>query len=258
MYYWTALLLGLGGSLHCVGMCGPLMLRIGAGQGATGAWAYQGGRVLTYGYLGAAVGLLGAGAQSLLAGARLQQMLSVTAGVLMIALTVLTLTGRHLNTGNLGGLRPWVQRQLGRLMSGRPTPLRSLGMGMLNGLLPCGLVYAALAGALGAGSPAGGVLYMLLFGLGTTPALLALMTFGTKLGGPRYRPALRVLTLAAGLLLVVRGLGLGIPYLSPKPPKNLLSTSVAHHCAPPPSELEQAQCRATPLQYGPALADTAQ
>jgi sulfite exporter TauE/SafE len=91
-------------------------------------------------------------------------------------------------------------------------------LGALNGLLPCGLVYVALAGAVARGTLADAVLYMAFFGLGTMPTMLAIGLSG-KICPPAWRLKLRGaipagVCLVAGLL-ILRGMGLGIPYLSP-------------------------------------------
>ncbi|MCA9002730.1 MAG: sulfite exporter TauE/SafE family protein, partial [Planctomycetes bacterium] len=102
----------------------------------------------------------------------------------------------------------------------RQDALGMVGLGLLNGLLPCGLVYVALAGAMAAGSASQGAVYMGLFGLGTVPMLLAI-----ALGGPcllrlvprrQLRLAVPAAALLVGALFLVRGLDLGIPGLSPK------------------------------------------
>jgi sulfite exporter TauE/SafE len=212
----TALALGLVGSLHCAGMCGPLALALPvAGKGTTGFLlgrvAYNLGRVVTYAALGGVFGLAGQGL--LLAG--LQRWVSITLGVLLI---VGLLLSRRVS------LAPPVVRLVGALKTRMAGLLQrrsflALGvLGLLNGLLPCGLVYVACAGAAATGGWLTGAGYMAVFGLGTVP-----MMFGLSLSGRLLTPGLRlklryalpVSVLALGLLLVLRGLSLGIPYLSP-------------------------------------------
>lgn len=216
MEWGLAIALGLVGSLHCAAMCGPLMLALpvparGAGGFIAGRVVYQAGRVTTYCLLGLAAGLAGQAVS--LAG--FQRWLSISLGVavllgfllskrLAVSATVVRLVGR---------LKQAMSAQL------RERSHRSLALlGMLNGLLPCGLVYVALAGAVAVGGLAEAVIYMALFGLGTTPAMLAIGLSG-KMFPPAWRFKLRRampagVFLVAGLL-ILRGMGLGIPYLSP-------------------------------------------
>jgi len=214
----AALGLGLAGSLHCVGMCGPLVLALPRRQEAgtvshlTGRVLYNLGRTTTYAFLGLFAGLVGRVIQ--LAG--VQQAVSVGLGILLL-LTV------FLSTRELPGwmvrtfYRP-VQTLLGKILK-KGSPLGLYQVGLVNGLLPCGLVYAALAAASLQGGTFSAVLYMTLFGLGTAPLLFALSMGGLGLQSPRLRPVLNrlipALTCVVASLLILRGLALGIPFLSP-------------------------------------------
>jgi hypothetical protein len=211
-----AIALGLVGSLHCAAMCGPLMLALPATGSRpafflAGRLAYQAGRVFTYCMLGLAAGL--AGRTLLLAGA--QRWLSIALGLVIlggfflsrkvsVAAPVVSLVGR---------LKRAMSAQLQR------RTFRSLVLlGALNGLLPCGLVYVALAGALAQGGLSSSLVYMAFFGLGTMPTMLAIGLSG-RMFPVAWRMKLRGaipagVCLVAGLL-ILRGLGLGIPYLSP-------------------------------------------
>lgn len=211
-----AFLLGLLGGLHCAGMCGPLLLALpAAGQARTrflaGRLVYHTGRMLTYCLLGLLFGL--AGRSLLLAG--LQQWVSVTLGLALLA--GLVFSPRLLE---FAWISRWVSH-LRSMMAGflRTRTLASMAiLGGLNGLLPCGLVYAACAGAAATASAAHGALFMLAFGVGTLPITLAIALSGHLLPTSvrlrlRYLMPLSVGVL--GCLLVLRGLSLGIPYLSP-------------------------------------------
>lgn len=213
---WTAFLLGLAGSLHCAGMCGPLALALPAtGPGRAGflagRLAYNAGRVATYILLGAVFGLVGRS----LALVGIQRWVSLTAGALMLA--ALLFSTRFGTVGPLVNGVGRLKGLLGPLLRRRSIPSVGL-LGLLNGLLPCGLVYAAGAAAATVGTVPGGMAYMGLFGLGTVPLMLAL-----GLGAGAFPVALRLrlqrlvpVTLGiVGSLLVLRGLALGIPYLSP-------------------------------------------
>ena len=217
---WAAAMLGLAGSLHCVGMCGPIALALPRPPGPTrsllaGRLLYNLGRAVTYAAMGAVFGLLG---QSLLL-AGWQRGLSITAGVLILAYVLSTWLGRgrwSLESAALRFIAP-VQRTLGRLLQ-RTSTGGLLVVGLLNGLLPCGLVYVALAGAAATGSAWGGAGFMFIFGLGTLPMMLAISLVGPSLYG-RFRGRFqRVIPLALGVmavLFILRGLELGIPYVSP-------------------------------------------
>ena len=211
---WTALLLGLGGGLHCAGMCGPLVLGL-PGPSVPGATrrcvVYQAGRLAVYILLGASAGALGRS----LALFGVERWVSLGAG---FAITAGIAWGRF-----AGGGRWWSLRlsRLRQLLLPRLNPGSSVAFatyGALNGLLPCGLVYVACAAAAATGGLWSGANYMLWFGLGTVPILLGISLSHRALPTSiRFR--LRSLSplsvaLVAGML-ILRGLALGIPYLSP-------------------------------------------
>jgi sulfite exporter TauE/SafE len=216
MELWTGFVLGALGGLHCAGMCGPLMLampRTGSNTAmfVVGRVVYQAGRISTYGVLGAACGLVGR--TLLLAG--VQRWVAIGLGVAMLA--GLFVTPQFLAL-------PWVAGEIGRLKATMGVFLRErslaalAALGVLNGLLPCGLVYAACAGAAATGGWAQGSTFMLAFGLGTVPVTLAMGLSGRMLPTAlrlRLRHALPVGIALMGCLLILRGLSLGIPYLSP-------------------------------------------
>jgi len=229
---WAGFLFGLVGSLHCVGMCGAIALALPGADGprlryVAGRVLYNLGRLTTYALLGAAVGAVGQGLR--LAG--WQQGLSVLAGGLVVALVAVPerWQARAAAVLGLGVVLGRVKARLGYFYQ-RPTLGSLYAAGVLNGLLPCGLVYVALAGALSMPGVAGGAAYMALFGLGTQPLMLLV-----ALGGPllpwhwrsRLRWAVPGLALGLAALFIVRGLGLGIPYLSPR-----LSATVGAPAAP--------------------------
>jgi len=216
MECWTALVLGLVGSLHCAGMCGPLALALPVTGAAApsfllGRLAYNLGRIVTYCALGLVFGL--AGKSLLLAG--LQRWVSIGLGVLLLV----GLFASH----RLALSRP-VEALVGGLkrgMSGllRRRSLASLGLlGLLNGLLPCGLVYAAGAGAMATNGVLAGICYMAAFGAGTLPMMLGISLSGRLVPPPfrlRLARAIPASVFLLGTLLILRGLSLGIPYVSP-------------------------------------------
>ena len=201
MNLWPAFILGLIGSLHCAGMCGPLALAlppVGNSRASfvAGRLAYNAGRVTTYCFLGALFGLVGLS----FALAGLQRWVSIGAGA---AILIGFLASSRLT------MRNPVSRAVGWVRS---------GLGTLNGFLPCGLVYVACAGAAATGGFVSGLEYMAVFGLGTIPMLLSLGLAGRMLGAGfhiRFQRLIPVSVLVLGLLLVLRGLSLGVPYLSP-------------------------------------------
>ena len=214
----AAFLLGLAGSLHCALMCGPLVLAVAAARrqnsglaGVLHNFAYHGGRLATYVFLGAVSGMIGAG----LIFAGFQRWLSMVAGGVVL-LGVFT-SVRAKWAGPAGRLVLALKSRFGRLLGNRGFGATVL-LGALNGLLPCGLVYVACAAAAVSGGIVGGILSMLVFGLGTAPMLLSIGLAGklVRISNPlRLRKIVLSCTAAAGLLLIVRGLSLGIPYLSP-------------------------------------------
>lgn len=234
----AAVTLGFFGSLHCLGMCGPLALALlptgssapSLGRIAVASSFYNLGRVATYALLGLAFGLLGSAAR--LAGA--QQFLSIATGVVILLWLVLpkAYTQRFSTTRRAGAAIAKMKWTLSRLLRSHRFAA-PFGVGLLNGLLPCGFVYLALAGALAQSSLVGSMLFMALFGAGTLPAMLALALPNGFLS-PSFRFSIRRLlpvgTTVVALLLIVRGLALGVPYLSPKLSASPTTQAAASAC----------------------------
>lgn len=210
--------LGLFGSLHCVGMCGPLALALPApfakrSKQITSSLFYNAGRVVTYSLLGLLFGLIGKSFS--LTG--FQQIFSIIAGSSMLMLTVLYFVFKKSYQPQWFQDFTWKIQSLIAALLQKQTG--SFWVGMANGLLPCGMVYAAVAGALVSNSVINAALFMASFGFATVPALLLLMLFGS--GIPIHvRIKLRKLTplvmMAVAALLILRGMNLGIPYISPQ------------------------------------------
>ncbi len=208
------------GSFHCVGMCGPIALAIPLKTTSwlariSGGVIYNIGRALTYALMGAIFGLLGRG----LVMSGFQQWVSVIMGAIMI-LSVITPSiykNRFNAEKGLFSLVGKVKLSLGKLFTQRSYGSLFL-IGLLNGLLPCGLVYVAIAAAIATGSFAGGALFMFIFGLGTLPMMLAISLIGNLITLELRKKITRMIPYAIvfiGVLFVLRGLSLGIPFLSP-------------------------------------------
>ncbi len=211
--YISAFLLGIGGSLHCLGMCGPLVMAVPFQSSSSkhlSMITYLVGKALAYTVLGVIMGLLGAGLFLM----EWQQVVSIIAGVLIILMVIFP----YLKPSFIRF--PW-QNTMSKILKNigqNPRWYYYLSLGFLNGLLPCGLVYVALTTAVASGSPISGALAMFIFGIGTMPILLATMILKTKVSLNKQKSlklATTVVSLLVGLVLIIRGMNLGIPYLSP-------------------------------------------
>lgn len=231
MELWTGFWIGLLGSLHCLGMCGPIALAIPKREGRAilDASAYNLGRVLTYSVMGILVGAVGAS----IALAGYQRWISMVLGALLLVVIVLPGGLGRLTSGSAMTSTAFVKfKSAFQATLARHTLPSLLLLGFLNGLLPCGLVYVALAAAFSAGSVSGGVLMMAAFGLGTIPMMATVYLVGNLVpSGLRTRVGvvLRVGVACVGILLILRGLSLGIPYLSPIIGDDVSSTEMMHH-----------------------------
>ena len=212
----TPFALGLVGSLHCAGMCGPLALALPhAGNRPAGFFvgriAYNLGRIVTYCLLGLIFGLLG---QTLLLSG-IQRWLSIALGVFLL---IGLFASRKLALWRpVTALVERVKSAMGFLLRRRSADAL-LTLGLLNGLLPCGLVYVACAGATATGDLFNGALYMLAFGAGTVPMMLAISLSGKLVPFSLRLKLLKAVPVAVFLLaslLILRGMELDIPYVSP-------------------------------------------
>ena len=216
----SALIFGLLGSFHCVGMCGPIAFLLPVdhknnvrklGQISL----YHFGRLSSYAIIGLLFGLLGK-SFSLFG---LQQQLSILVGALMILVILLP----YKKFSKYNGSKPIfkivskIKSNLGKQLK-RKSPDTFYTIGFLNGFLPCGLVYMAVFGAIASGTALEGSLYMGFFGLGTIPLMttaIYLENFINLNIRSKIRKAVPVFVILIGLLFILRGMGLGIPYLSP-------------------------------------------
>lgn len=214
MGYWvfTAWIMGFVGSAHCVGMCGPLALALPIQHETPGGKLFQTlmynlGRAFTYAALGALVGIT----HEYLVPTSLQNALSFIMGgtLLLLSLYFLFVNRQTIQVGTQHALYRWVSQALGKLFYSTQT-LAPLLIGMLNGLLPCGLVYLALASAFASGKLLDSTLFMFFFGMGTLPAMWS-MSFLAHWFTPARRNLLRRIVpwvyALSGVLLILRGLG---------------------------------------------------
>jgi len=221
MIYLSALTIGLLGSFHCIGMCGPIAIALPLKNEnwftrIFGGLLYNTGRTITYALLGAIFGLAGMGFR--LGG--LQQWVSIIMGILMI-LSVLFPVLFKKSTA----ITQFTNKITGKLIS-RFRKMFSIRtyyslfiIGILNGFLPCGLVYIAIAGALAVGEVYESAVYMVFFGFGTIPIMLLLSLLG-NIVSQRFRTIIRkilpIFVIIIGILFILRGMNLGIKYISPK------------------------------------------
>jgi len=228
----TAFLFGLLGSFHCVGMCGPIAFMLPVDRSSKiksilQTVIYHLGRIFSYAIIGAIFGLLGKGFYFF----DLQQQLSISVGILMI-LTILV-PKLFQKTPLLKPILIFtnsVKKNLGISLKKKETST-FFTIGFLNGLLPCGLVYMAIFGALTSTTFYEGALYMSFFGLGTVPLMTAVVLVGnfTNLINRReIEQLIPIVVVVIGIIFILRGLGLGIPYISPKPLVNLVVASGCH------------------------------
>lgn len=216
----AALFLGIISSLHCIGMCGPIALLLPVDRANTSRKAlqillYHLGRLTAYGVLGFVFGLLGRGFY--LAG--MQQQLSIVVGILMIAIALIPekVFARYNFSQPVYRAIAAVKSHLGQQFK-RKSPDALFTIGLLNGFLPCGMVYAALFGALAMPRLPESVGYMLMYGLGTMPLMSLVVYAQSWITVPvrqRLQQLIPVVAVGIGVLFIVRGMGLGIPYISP-------------------------------------------
>ncbi|MEX1190163.1 MAG: sulfite exporter TauE/SafE family protein [Bacteroidia bacterium] len=214
----AAISLGVLGSFHCVGMCGPIALALPVHHLSTsgkvsGLLLYHIGRAFTYSIIGAVFGVLGMGV--VLAG--YQQGLSITLGIIILVGLFLPAAGLSKYLSSSASRFTMKIKEGFSVLFRKRSHTALFFTGMLNGILPCGLVYMALAGAMATGDIYKGALFMAVFGLGTLPAMFSVTLFSGI--SASFRTMVRkYVPLVAGLmacLLILRGLGLGIPYVSP-------------------------------------------
>lgn len=217
-----AISLGLLSSLHCIGMCGPLALAVPVSQNnplqkLVGALLYHGGRSSSYALMGLLLGMLGGAFAAAFSGAQQYMSLSLGVAMLFYAIVPAVKPGNNIFSKLSSKAFDFLRTQMGKYFFRKGSGSLYF-MGMLNGLLPCGMVYLALASSLATANMLKGMTFMLLFGVGTMPAMLTISLFGS-LYAARWRKHLRIAAPymfgIIGILLVLRGMQLGIPFISP-------------------------------------------
>ncbi len=234
--FFVAFIIGMVGSFHCVGMCGPLALALPLSSNSFaakffGAFIYNAGRIVTYSMFGLMFGLIGQTAALF----NFQQWLSIITGALILLFIIIPkkykmqTVASNRTTAFFTGIR----LKLGHLFT-QKNKTSLFVIGLLNGLLPCGLVYMAVAGAIASGSIGNSILFMAAFGLGTLPIMWSIAFLGNYIGisfRQKIRRAYPYMMTVMACLLILRGMGLGIPYVSPK--MNAAKTEVQRCCAKP-------------------------
>ncbi|MFM6934372.1 MAG: sulfite exporter TauE/SafE family protein [Flavobacteriales bacterium] len=222
-------LIGIASNFHCIGMCGPLAFALPIDRSSTlksiiSVLKYNLGRLFSYSFLGMIVGLFGFSLQLF----STLQWLSIVSGIII----VLMAWSNQVESWPLLGI--WTKKMssfiqvIFKKTKELPLAYRSFSFGIANGLLPCGMIYLGLSNALGSGSLSNAILSMSAFGIGTLPA----MFFMPLLAHSRWKIQLSkrfisILLTIIGLLTIVRGMNLGIPYLSPKVNTTLTQTHQA-------------------------------
>jgi sulfite exporter TauE/SafE len=218
--YISALVIGLISSAHCIGMCGPISLALpiqtlNPEKRLSGLLLYNLGRICSYSVIGLFVGFIGR--RIFLAG--YQQIFSIVLGAIILLTFLIALFNKKaLHLKAFTQLQATLQNFIAVRLKNK-SMFASYLIGAANGFLPCGMVYFAITGAMATGSILSGILFMIAFGLGTMPVLLAFGYFGFFMN-ISFRNSVKRLTpfFFAGMavFLILRGLNLGIPYVSPE------------------------------------------
>lgn len=217
----AGLVIGFLGSFHCIGMCGPITLMLpeagnSIAERVISRTVYNLGRIVTYTVLGFLFGLLGS--RLILSG--FQHTLSIVIGVAIIIYLILprSIKASAANTPLVVLFNKALRKGLSTIAEKKGIPAL-FSMGIINGLLPCGFVYLGLSGAINLPSAGEAALFMAFFGLGTFPAMLITSIAGQRINLQLRKKISKILPYLAALmalLLILRGLNLGIPFVSPK------------------------------------------
>lgn len=227
----SAFIFGLLGSFHCLGMCGPIAFMLPVDrQNPTKRFfqitSYHFGRLFSYSLIGLLFGMLGSSFYFL----GFQQQLSIIVGGVMVLIILFPrLKFKNKLNQKLNSIIIKLKSKLGKELKNKRNDTFFM-VGFLNGFLPCGLVYMAVLGALVTNSILESSFYMLLFGLGTIPLMTTFVYLGNFTKGAfkkNIQKAIPVVVFCIGVLFIVRGLGLDIPFLSPNPVISSVGNSVS-------------------------------
>lgn len=221
---WLAFLTGLFGSMHCVGMCGAIALTLPS-RTFFGNLLYNVGRIFSYTLIGFLFGSFGKGLNLI----GVQQYISIGLGIVIIVAVFIP----YLFKFSFLDKSFTKFKQLFTPFFKRKNYFSLLMIGILNGFLPCGLIYLAIIGSVVMAEPLEGALYMFLFGVGTLPMMLSLTIYKNLLTVEWRRKIFKMMPMFAvmvGVLLIFRGLNLGIPYVSPyiEPASQTVECGVKH------------------------------
>lgn len=228
-----AFVMGLIGSFHCLGMCGPIAMALPMGHRSNsgkliGGVIYNSGRIATYSFFGFILGLAG----DFLISPKIQNTVSIALGVLIgLYLLLPSKTKTALKISPSQTLLVRLRKQISKFLYIQNNG-SLFGIGMLNGLLPCGMIYLALTSSFLAGNAVKGSLFMFSFGLGTFPTMLSAVFIGSFLNQhirSKLRRLVPIFLFFMAALLIVRGMNLGIPYLSPSLPAHPCNDAMNCH-----------------------------
>lgn len=217
--FYIAFVIGISSSFHCIGMCGPIVAAIPT-KSATNFGVlfkllqYHLGRIFIYSILGLLIGNIGL----TLATFGALQCISIFSGFILVAFAWKKYFTKYFNWSVFSGISGFVSKGVGKVIRSK-SHFKLVLLGMLNGLLPCGMVFIALTNALLTGNPTSSAAAMIFFGLGTLPAMIAVGFMLNKISlklRSKMNKALPYLLTVVGLMIILRGMNLDIPYLSPK------------------------------------------
>jgi len=230
----SAIGLGFATGFHCIGMCGPIALSMGLTKSKRTNFylqnvTYQVGRIVTYSVLGAILGIIGEGFEM----AGFQRILTIIAGILLIVMAIFSFGKTEFSSKIplINKLLLKLKINLGNILQKADYRSR-FTTGLLNGFLPCGMVYMALTASMASGGVWQGAVFMGLFGVGTFPFMFAVVLFGNIMNHAfriKVLKAIPIFMVIMGCLFVIRGMEMGIPYISPNSKHMKISKENEHN-----------------------------
>lgn len=233
-YLYLGLSLGIVSSFHCLGMCGPIALAVPHRNNnklslLLDTFLYNTGRAITYAIMGALIGLIGES----ISFAGYQEIISIISGILLLLIVIMPkkLYNKIVSISAIDKSSLWFRDKFNKILS-KQTKSSLFGFGLVNGWLPCGVVYAALAASLAGGGVLESSLFMFLFGLGTIPMMGSIFYFKSMITGGFREKINKVIPVALAIvavMMIMRGMALGIPYISPVLQDNVKQKSECCH-----------------------------